>query len=365
MLSDITGGSTYTDAQARAALSLTTTGTSGAATYNPSTGVFNIPQYAAGTVGTITWLGTAYNINSSNNITLATPTTSDISEGSNLYYTNTRARAAITLTTTGTSGTATYDNTTGTLNIPNYATGGGSGWALGGNALTNSGTQYLGTTNSTSIRIRTNGTQRMVIDSLGFVGIGTTPHTTRILNVAGSVNATGDANTVAYWVANGNAIRGGTSGGTIYLDASPDLSGTINIRASTTSIGALSVANVTSTADATFGTAAAGTGYKVGGNYTMQINSGGNILRFNDNSVLTKVGMRGQNYQINDNSTPSFFTYNASAILELNSTTRYFLGVRMTTTQRDAMTGLIEGAEIYNLTTHTKQYYNGTTWVSY
>jgi hypothetical protein len=39
----------YTDAQARAAISLTTTGTSGAATYNSGTGVFNIPQYSGTT----------------------------------------------------------------------------------------------------------------------------------------------------------------------------------------------------------------------------------------------------------------------------------------------------------------------------
>jgi hypothetical protein len=41
---------TYTDAQARKAISLTTTGTSGAATYDNTTGVLNIPQYGGGTV---------------------------------------------------------------------------------------------------------------------------------------------------------------------------------------------------------------------------------------------------------------------------------------------------------------------------
>jgi hypothetical protein len=53
---NLTEGSTnkyYTDARARAALSLTTTGTSGAATYNSSTGVFNIPNYAGGVGGSI------------------------------------------------------------------------------------------------------------------------------------------------------------------------------------------------------------------------------------------------------------------------------------------------------------------------
>lgn len=40
-----------------------------------------------------------------------------VAESTNLYYTNARARAALSLTTTGT-GAATYDNTTGILNIP-------------------------------------------------------------------------------------------------------------------------------------------------------------------------------------------------------------------------------------------------------
>jgi hypothetical protein len=44
----------YTDALARAAISLTTTGTSGAATYNSTTGVLNIPQYTDTYVGTVT-----------------------------------------------------------------------------------------------------------------------------------------------------------------------------------------------------------------------------------------------------------------------------------------------------------------------
>jgi hypothetical protein len=48
--------------------------------------------------------------------------TSHISEVTNLYYTDARARAAISLTTTGTSGDATYNSSTGVFNIPNYST---------------------------------------------------------------------------------------------------------------------------------------------------------------------------------------------------------------------------------------------------
>jgi hypothetical protein len=48
-------------------------------------------------------------------------TTDQLPEGVvNLYYTNTRARAAISLTTTGVSGAATYNSSTGVFNIPNY-----------------------------------------------------------------------------------------------------------------------------------------------------------------------------------------------------------------------------------------------------
>ena len=44
----------YTDALARAAISLTTTGTSGAATYNSTTGVLNVPNYAPDLSGYVT-----------------------------------------------------------------------------------------------------------------------------------------------------------------------------------------------------------------------------------------------------------------------------------------------------------------------
>lgn len=47
-------------------------------------------------------------------------TTSVVPEGSNQYFTNARARSAISLSVTGISGAATYNNTTGALNIPTY-----------------------------------------------------------------------------------------------------------------------------------------------------------------------------------------------------------------------------------------------------
>jgi predicted heme/steroid binding protein len=54
---------------------------------------------------------------------LAAKSTTNLAEGTNLYFTNLRARQAISLTTTGVSGAATYNSTTGVLNIPAYEGG--------------------------------------------------------------------------------------------------------------------------------------------------------------------------------------------------------------------------------------------------
>ena len=88
-------------------------------------------------------------------------TTSNITEGTNLYYTDTRARAAISLTTNNSSGAATYDNSTGVLNVPTYTLSG-----LGGipstrtlNTLALSADQTFATgTSGTDFGISSSGT---------------------------------------------------------------------------------------------------------------------------------------------------------------------------------------------------------------
>jgi hypothetical protein len=53
---------------------------------------------------------------------------------------------------------------------------------------------------------------------------------------------------------------------------------------------------------------------------------------------------------------------NASAKLDISSTTQGFLPPRMTTTQRDAISTPAAGLVIYNSTTNKHQGYNGTIW---
>jgi hypothetical protein len=73
--------------------------------------------------------------------------TTNISEGTNLYYTDARARGAISLTTTGNNGASTYNSTTGVLNVPTYTLAG-----LGGINLTSlSATSPLLYNNTTGV----------------------------------------------------------------------------------------------------------------------------------------------------------------------------------------------------------------------
>lgn len=113
-------GSTLSASGSGTALSLTTTGTSGAATYNSTTGVLNIPIYSAG-AGTVT---SVFGRTGAVVATLGDYNTDLVTEGSNnLYYTNTRARGALSANPFS---ALTYNSSTGrfTLNAASSSTAG-------------------------------------------------------------------------------------------------------------------------------------------------------------------------------------------------------------------------------------------------
>ena len=120
------------------------------------------------------------------NKTWATLDTSVIPENGPLFYTDARARAAVSLTTTGTSGAATYSSSTGVLNIPNYATG------VGGSGTTNYIPKFTGSSAIGNSLIYDNGTN---------VGIGTTSPLSK-LHIEGDNSSTTDE-TVLTLIGNG------------------------------------------------------------------------------------------------------------------------------------------------------------------
>jgi len=88
-------------------LSLTTIGTSGAATYNSTTGVLNIPIYSAGAGAVSSVFGRTGDVVA----TTGDYNTDLVTEGStNLYYTNARARAAFSANV---GSALTYNSSTG------------------------------------------------------------------------------------------------------------------------------------------------------------------------------------------------------------------------------------------------------------
>ena len=146
----------FTEARSRAAISLTTSGNSGASTYSNSTGVLNVPTYTLAGLGGITasflsgGTGITYNsgtgvISYSGTVFTDASIRALVSAGTGLsynsstgvfsysgtVYTDASIRALISLTTNGSSGASTYNNTTGVLNVPTYTLAG-----LGGISLT-------------------------------------------------------------------------------------------------------------------------------------------------------------------------------------------------------------------------------------
>jgi hypothetical protein len=66
-----------------------------------------------------------------------------------------------------------YNGTTAAWVLLSASTG--TGWGLTGNAGTNSSANFLGTTDNTSFKMRTDNIQRMILDSLGSVAVGSAP----------------------------------------------------------------------------------------------------------------------------------------------------------------------------------------------
>jgi hypothetical protein len=166
----------------------------------PSTGITSLngltgttQTFSTGTSGVdfnISSLGTVHTFN--------IPTASSIHRGalsSTDWTTFNSKQDPISLTTTGTSGPATF--IANILNIPNYTAPGIGAWSLVGNSGTTAGTNFIGTTDLQDLAFKTNSVEGMRLTTSGYLGIGTTTPssifnivgTNPILRINGSPNA--------------------------------------------------------------------------------------------------------------------------------------------------------------------------------
>jgi len=241
----------FTDSRARLAISLTTTGTSGASTYNNTTGVLNIPQYTDQFVGTVTSVA-ALTIGTSGTdlsstvatstttpvITLNVPTASAANRGalsSADWTTFNNKQSALTNPVTGTGTTNYLPKFTGASTIGNslvfdngtsvvigtatpatnyiltlrtqsadytkvldWGTAAGGSW---GNMTINISAPYQTILNSGAWQFNISGTQKMLLDNTGNLGLGVTP---------------------SAW-ARGKALEIGTIGNAIWGDVSNEI----------------------------------------------------------------------------------------------------------------------------------------------
>jgi protein-disulfide isomerase-like protein with CxxC motif len=177
----------------------------------------------------------------------------------------------------------------------------------------------------------------------------------------GVVNAIGGGGGAAIFVGNGEAIRGNnTSNGSLYLDASRNLTGTIFIRATDLDLSGITNAITTGSLILT------GIGQTLRIAHTGAIrgaNSSNGVLYIDASQNLTSGEVNFRTGTINITASGTVNTQ-ASAILTVDSTTKGFLQPRMTGTQRDAIVSPATGLSVYNTTTNTSDFYNGTSWVS-
>ena len=187
----------YTDALARAAISLTTTGTSGASTYNSTTGVLNIPQYIGGVTSVFGRAGAVvaqegdYSLTQLNDVTLTTPTTGQVLKYNGATWVNDIDANTGTVTSVGLSAPTGFSVTnspvisSGTLTLA-FA----SGYSLPTNASqTNWDTAY--TNRITSLTTTgSSGSATLVSNTLNIptytlTGLGGQPLATNLTSLAG------------------------------------------------------------------------------------------------------------------------------------------------------------------------------------
>lgn len=342
-----------------------------------------------------------------------TLTTSNISEGTNLYYLDSRARAAISLTTTGNSGAATYSNLTGVLNIPQYSLTGLGGvpdtrqltingtaydlsanrsWSVGtvtsiatsgpitGGTITGSGTigitqattstnGYLSSTDwntfnnkQNAITLTTtgnNGSATLVgatlnIPSYTLSGLGGVPDS-RTLTINGtsydlSVNRTWSVGTVTSITFTGPLTGGTITGsGTVGItQASGAANGYLSSTDWTTFNNKQNAITLTTTGTSGAATLVGATlnipqYQSVLTNPVTGTGTSGYLSKFTGTSAI------GNSLLYDNGSALAMGTtsINASALFQLDSTTKGFLPPRMTSAQRTAISTPSEGLIVY------------------
>ncbi len=295
----------------------------------------------------------------------------------------------------GTNGTSGQVLTLNSSLLPTWqtATGGSSGWALLGNTGTSS-SNFLGTIDNTPLRIRTYNTEKMIIDADGLVGIGTSSPSS-YLNISppgilsdgtslfkiSTQNTYGTMDMLDY-AANGGFTMKNRNGDLLsaYLVTSElyDFYKTVRVLsnfrvsgASTTqTIGGYNWDNTIITLNAPTITyrATRDEGY----DYTAHAFTILNAMTGTNSNLATFDNAGSSKFTIRKDGSTSIGTSspNASAALDVSSTTKGFLPPRMLGSEAEAISSKAEGLMVYatdgsgsTITSKGWWGWTGSTWV--
>ena len=196
----------YTDALARAAISLTTTGTSGAATYNNTTGVLNIPQYQTALTNPVTGTGTTnYLPKFTGTSTIGNSQVFDNGTSVVIGTATPATNYILTLRTQSADYTKVLD----------WGTAAGGSW--GNMTINTSSAPYQTILSSGAWQFNTGGTQKMLLDASGNLGLGVTPSAWRSTERALQIGATTSVTDISNFAVFRNNNYVNTSGQEIYL----------------------------------------------------------------------------------------------------------------------------------------------------
>lgn len=205
---DLTEGNNlfYTDARVRSAI-----GASGDLSYDSSTGVFSL---------TVENIYNKASFDSDFNVAMDSATTDDLTEGSNLYYTDTRARNAIGLQQNGGDGSLTYDSASGRFTFVGTS-------AAETRAHFSGGTGITYTSGTGEIKITNTGVTNGTYGSASEVPVITVSATGQIDSI-GTVSVAGVTNFV-FDSSNGNFTISTADGGSYVTTATLDPFTTTNL----------------------------------------------------------------------------------------------------------------------------------------
>jgi hypothetical protein len=256
--------------------------------------------------------------------------------------------------------------------------GSAAGWGLSGNSGTTAA-NFIGTTDNVSLRVRTNNIERLIVDSIGRVGLGITSPTSLFQLSKSGINAT-QRDSFGIVLSTPDAA---TSGNPKY--SPPIVFAGKNFNTTTPASydnlwrvynKGISGVNTNVSGSLVFENSFAGGAYAermqiTGGALTAQLivpsiatnqfnTQSGSTIQFGNRIYVTENAANGLVGTLYIGGNPASIA--ASAQLDVASTTKGFLPPRMTTVQRDAISSPAAGLIVYNTTTNKHQGYNGSTW---